>query len=475
MHNKSQAQISRRTMLKGLAAGAALPLTGCSRNPAAPQLQAPFVPGKPLPWINWGKNHSCYPAQRLAPRNEAQLLEGLVNAKGTVRAVGSSHAFSALVPTDDTLLTTDYLSGLISHDAEKQQAQVWGGTRLHNLGPLLESVGLATVNLPDMDYPSLAGAIATSTHGTGKNFGSLSTQVAGLTLATLDGRLLDVSADRHADIFKAACTHLGALGIVTRVNLQCQPAYQLTEVSQVEPLEQMLAELDQRMAQNRNFELFALPYSPLGISVTTNEASAGDVNQGEDDPGALNQLRQVFESVSWLPGVGESIYAWLLEKAFGGNPPVIRSGASYRVLAHARTTRFCEMEYSIPVEAGPACLREVLATIQKRRLPACFPIEYRHVKGDDIMLSMYQGRDSAVLSIHQFGDLDYRPFFAEIEPIFHRYDGRPHWGKIHTLQAPQLAALYPKHWQDFLAIRESLDPSGKLLNTHLQQVLGVIS
>lgn len=465
--------VSRRTLLKGLVASATLPLAGCSRNPVSPPLAAPYVPGKPLPWINWGKNHSCYPAQRLAPRNEQQLLQGLTQAKGTVRAVGSSHAFSALVPTEDTLLTTDYLSGLVSHDPATRQAEVWGGTRLHSLGPLLESVGLATQNLPDMDYPSLAGAIATSTHGTGKHFGSLSTQVAGLTLATVDGQLLDVSAQQHPQIFNAARTHLGALGIVSRVRLQCQSAYRLTEVSQVEPLEQMLFELDQRMSNNRHFEIFALPYSPLGISVATNEAKAGDINQGEEDPGALNQLRQVFESVSWLPGVGESLYAWLLDKAFGGNPPVVRTGPSYRVLAHARTTRFCEMEYSVPVEAGPECLRKVLDTIERRKLPACFPIEYRHVKGDDIMLSMYQGRDSAVLSIHQFGDLDYRPFFAEIEPIFHQYEGRPHWGKIHTLQAPQLAALYPKHWQDFLAIRESLDPKGKLLNTHLKQVLGV--
>ena len=234
--------ISRRTLLKGLAASAAVPMAGCSPNPASPPLAAPYVPGKPLPWINWGKNHSCYPSQRLAPRNEQQLLQGLTQAKGTVRAVGSSHAFSALVPTDDTLLTTDYLSGLISHDPATLQAEVWGGTRLHSLGPLLESVGLATQNLPDMDYPSLAGAIATSTHGTGKHFGSLSTQVAGLTLATVDGQLLDVSTQQHPQIFSAARTHLGALGIVSRVRLQCQSAYRLTEVSQVEPLELLLSE-----------------------------------------------------------------------------------------------------------------------------------------------------------------------------------------------------------------------------------------
>ncbi|GGD79118.1 D-arabinono-1,4-lactone oxidase [Lacimicrobium alkaliphilum] len=466
-------KISRRSLLKGMAASASLALTGCGRIPPAIPLAAPFVPGQPLPWINWAKNHSCYPTTRLIPHNEAQLVEQLNNAKGTIRAVGSSHAFSALVPTKDTLLTTDYLSGLIRHDKLTSQAEVWAGTRLHRLGPELEQVGLATQNLPDMDYPSLAGAIATSTHGTGKQFGSLSTQVTGLTLATVDGRLLNISADKDPELFSAARNHLGALGILTRVRLQCQPAYNLTEVSRVEPLEQMLDELEKRMALNRHFELFALPYSPLGISVTTNEAAPGDVNQGEEDADALNQLRQVFESVAWIPGVGEPLYAWLLEKAFAGNTPVVRTGASYKVLAHSRTTRFREMEYSVPVAAGPACLRKVLKTIKDAKIPACFPIEYRHVKGDDIMLSMYQGRDSAVLSVHQFGDLDYRPFFNMIEPIFHEFDGRPHWGKIHSLDASQLARLYPAHWQDFQAVRESLDPQGRLINPHLHKILGV--
>jgi FAD/FMN-containing dehydrogenase len=99
-----------------------------------------------------------------------------------------------------------------------------------------------------------------------------------------------------------------------------------------------------------------------------------------------------------------------------------------------------------------------------------FPIEYRHVKQDDIWLSMFQGQTGASISVHQFADWDYKTVFAHIEPIFLKYGGRPHWGKIHTLGYKQLSALYPKHWQDFNEMRQQLDPQGKMLNDHLKQV-----
>ena len=76
------------------------------------------------------------------------------------------------------------------------------------------------------------------------------------------------------------------------------------------------------------------------------------------------------------------------------------------------------------------------------------------------------------ISVHQYGDLDYKAVFAEIEPIFWKYGGRPHWGKIHTLGAKQLVQLYPRHWQDFQDVRRELDPQGKLMNAHLRTLFG---
>lgn len=145
---------------------------------------------------------------------------------------------------------------------------------------------------------------------------------------------------------------------------------------------------------------------------------------------------------------------------------------SYKIFTSVRDQRFNEMEYSIPAEAGPACLREILKKVREQKLDSFFPLEYRYVKADDIPLSMFSGRDTCSISVHQSYEMDYHNFFAQIEPIFWKYDGRPHWGKLHTLSARLLEPLYPK-WKDFLAVREALDPTDKFLNAHLRSVFGV--
>jgi len=464
---------SRRHFLGMAAAGtAAALLPGCAPHGTEPQTPVAYEAGKPLPWINWAGTQHCIPKTRLGPASEAELAEALRTARGTVRAVGSSHSFSGLVPTDDTLIATDLLSGLVSHDTATLQAELWAGTRLHDVGPLLASIGQALPNMPDMDYPALGGAIATSVHATGPRYGSLSSHVTGLTLATPGGELIECSATRHPEIFSAARTSLGALGIVTRIRLQNEASFQLTEVNRIERTEDVLAELDERMTRHRHFEFLPLTNSDLCVTVATDPAKADDKDAGQDDPQAINDLRKLFDAVSWMPGA-RAVYDRLLKIALGDAASTVRTGPSHQVFPHVRVVRFREMEYMVPAEAGPACLREILQTIRERNIPVCFPLEYRQVAGDDIWLSMFQGRPSACIAVHQFGDVDYKRYFAEIEPIFWKHAGRPHWGKLHTLDAARLSALYPKHWQDFQEIRRTLDPQGRMLNAHLKTMFGV--
>ena len=110
----------------------------------------------------------------------------------------------------------------------------------------------------------------------------------------------------------------------------------------------------------------------------------------------------------------------------------MRRGPSYRVLAHHRIVRFREMEYTMPAEAGPACLREVLRTIRERDHPGLLAARVPLRARDDAWLSMFHERDGCSISVHQGAELDPRPYFDVVEPIFWKYDGRPHWGKLHT-------------------------------------------
>jgi FAD-linked oxidoreductase len=464
----------RRFLQAGMAGAAASILPGCTPVPGyGPEPPAPvsFVPGQPLPWINWAGNQYCRPALLAAPTTEVDLAEILKNAKGIVRAVGAGHSFSAVVPTDDTMISTDLLAGLISHDPVTLQAEIWAGTRMHDLGPLLAGVGQALPNMPDMDYPAMGGAIANSVHATGTTFGSMSSYVVSLALVTPKGEVIECSATKNRAVFQAARTSIGALGVVSRLRLQNQAPYNLTEVSRIENTEDVLDALAENCAKYRHYEFLPLTNSDLCATVATDLARPGDTSEGEDDPEAVNKLRQVWEAVSWAPG-GRAVYDRVLQLVMGGEGATRKTGPSYQVFPHVRMVRFREMEYTVPAAAGPACVREILRTVRERRIPVCFPLEYRYVKADDIWLSMFEGQDGCCISVHQYGDIDYRAYFAEIEPIFWKYQGRPHWGKIHTLDAKRLAALYPRHWQDFHDVRKSLDPQGRLLNPHLKQIFG---
>ncbi len=469
--------MKRRELLRGslvAGAGAALgAVGGCGPTGTEPQAPVTFEPGGSLPWINWAGNQSCLPNWRLAPVSEDQLVGVMKSARGVVRAVGGSHSFSAVVPTDDTLVATDLLSGMIGHDPERLQATFLAGTRLNAMGPMLDAVGQALPNMPDMDYPALGGSIANSVHATGSTFGSASSYVTALTLATPSGELMECSADRNAEVFQAARTSIGALGIVSRMTLQNQHAFDLTEVNRVENMNDVFDDIQARLRNHRHFECFPMPYSSQCITVATDIAAPADANAGEDDPNAVNTLRNLYEATAWIPRVGHGLYGAILDSVLSGESTTVRTGPSYRVFPHVRIVRFREMEYTVPAAAGPECAREILRTIEARRLPLYFPLEVRYVKADDIWLSMFEGQDGCSISVHQFGDLDYRAPFAEIEPIFWKYGGRPHWGKLHTLDADRLAGIYPRHWQDFQEVRRTLDPQGRMLNPHLKTLFGV--
>jgi FAD/FMN-containing dehydrogenase len=179
---------------------------------------------------------------------------------------------------------------------------------------------------------------------------------------------------------------------------------------------------------------------------------------------AILDLKKWTERLPWLR-------AYLVNSGLKDATGHIESriNRSYRVFGNLRNVRFNEMEYSVPAERGLECLQEILAVIKRQKLEVVFPIEYRYVKADKIWLSQFYERDSCAISCHNFADRDYKRYFAMLEPIFLKYDGRPHWGKIHTMPANQFAAKY-EHWDDFKRLRYELDPNGQFLNRYIKEL-----
>lgn len=423
-----------------------------------------------IPWRNWSGGQACIPAVRVAPEDEAALAEVVRSTKGAIRAVGSGHSFSALVPTDGTLLSLSSMTGMISADAQTLQSEFWGGTRVADMGEPLLKAGLAMLNMADIDYQTIAGAISTSTHGTGPKFGSYSSTVVGLRLVTASGDIIDCDATHHPEIFNVARTSLGALGVITRVRLQNRKAFRLHEKIWVQNTEELLEDMPRLIKENDHFEINPILHSDVALATATNETTDPHTKpqQGGGDGDGVSALMAINTYARNHPKVQAALLDTFVKRMISSD--VVDD--SFRVFAHVRDQRFNEMEYELPADAGPACVREILKTVREQNLNSFFPLEYRYVKGDDIPLSMFNGRDTCAISVHQDYRLDFHNFFSQIEPIFWKYEGRPHWGKLHTLNANQFAKLYP-HWKDFLDIRQSLDPGGKFLNGHLRSVFGV--
>jgi FAD/FMN-containing dehydrogenase len=144
---------------------------------------------------------------------------------------------------------------------------------------------------------------------------------------------------------------------------------------------------------------------------------------------------------------------------------------SHRVFVTNRAVRFHEMEYALPREAVPAALREVRALIQKRGWRLSFPLEVRTAAADDLWLSTGFGRETGYIAVHTYHRVNPRRYFTEVEAIMRAHDGRPHWGKMHDLTADTLRTVYP-HFDDFLAVRDRLDPERRFTNRYLERVLG---
>src|SRR5262245_20079301 len=192
-----------------------------------------FLPAHmPEQWSNWAGSITCRPQRIAMPSTEAELCALVRDAAAEgldVRVAGTGHSFTPLVATDGLLLSLDRWTGIESADVAGGGVTVRAGTKLHDLGEELLALGLAQANLGDVDVQSVAGAVSTGTHGTGRTLGSISTQVTGLRLVSPAGELIDISAERDPELLEAARVALGTLGVLSAVTLRVQPAFRLHE------------------------------------------------------------------------------------------------------------------------------------------------------------------------------------------------------------------------------------------------------
>lgn len=426
-------------------------------------------------WKNWAGNQTAQPLSIRAPKSLDEMCDLVVNARSreeTVKCVGSGHSFTSTAVTKGHLVTLDNWSGIVSIDRSTLRVTVKAGTTLAVLNELLHAEGLALPNLGDIAYQTVAGAISTSTHGTGVSLTGLAGQVRGFTLIDGQGQILHCDLENNADIFDVGRVSIGALGIITHYTLQAVPAFRLHAVERALPLDVVLERIDEFVDNNDHFEFFWLPHTPWALTKRNNRTE----EPLQPLPKVRGWIEKTFmENVAFgaLCHLGKARPSLIprLATALPSSGKREYINDSFRIFASPRIVRFYEMETAIPRSALVPALQEIRAMIDAKGYLLNFPVEVRFTAADDIPMSTASERESAYIAVHVFKGMEFEPFFRDVEAILKRYESRPHWGKLHFHNSEELAQKY-RRFGEFVALRSRLDPDRVFANDYLKQVLG---
>ena len=426
---------------------------------------------------NWGGNQTCHPVRTHEPGDERELAEVLRQAHAcgeTVKVVGAGHSWSDVACTDGHLVRLDRMRDLLRVERDACTVTVQAGMRLKELNELLADHALALTNLGSVSEQSVAGAISTGTHGTGLRFGCLSTQVAELRLMTASGDTLDLDAS-DGDTFEAARLGLGCLGVVTRITLRCEPAFDLEELRFPLPFDDALERMQALVDEYDHVKFWWLPHTDNVLVFAQRRVA----------PHPRSRLTRIARAPrAWFDtAINQGVFSRLL--CVGARAPSLvpvlnrtverayfvrghRVDRSDRVFNLAMPPVHREAEYGIPRDVAPLALRRLRELIDSLRIKVGFVVELRFVARDSILLSPAFKRDSCQLGAY-IGDHPHQPiYFDAFQTLCRQLGGRPHWGKEFRADAAELALMFPAHAR-FNAVRRKLDPDGLFENRFVRR------
>ena len=426
-------------------------------------------------WSNWAGNQQTGTVLLSKPQTESELQQVVQSAQASgrrVKAVGSGHSFTAIAVSEEVLVDLSNYDEIIAIDKINQTVTVQSGIQLSKLNQALYENSLAMQNLGDIAYQTIAGAISTSTHGTGAKFTGIANQVVALRIVLADSSIVECSANVNAQLFSCARVGLGALGLISTVTLKVVPAFNLAVIEEPMRVDDVLQNLDQHIDSNDHFEFFWVPHTGWALTKRNNRNNLPIEPMSKMSHWYSKTLMEnyAFGAVCMLGKARPSLIP-KLAKALPSSGRNEYSDASHKVFASKRIIKFYEMEYAIPREACAEALNRVRRMVTDSGFFLNFPVEVRFTAPDEIPLSTASNRESAYIAVHIYKGMNYVPYFKEVESIMNSYQGRPHWGKLHFQSAATLASRYPQ-WDVFQAVRNQVDPQRMFSNQYLETVLG---
>jgi FAD/FMN-containing dehydrogenase len=406
---------------------------------------------------NWARTVVSRPSAWVSPASEDELAE-TIRAARRIKVVGAGHSWSAIAAPDDVGIRLDKLAGVPS--ITRERVIVRAGTRLGELNAALADHGLALPIVGSIDAQTVAGLVATGTHGSSLVHGNLATFVRRMT--ALDGR------GERVEIDPGAYVHLGALGVITDVELAVVPAFQLAETVEVVPVRDVYGQLDAIARSAEYVKVWWMPHA--------RDAHVFRYERTTEPPSPAAQRARwidarlhtyVFPSVLRLarfprlvPPIGRAIARTFAKPR--------RVGPSTLMLSTPMPARHRETEAALPIALASEALERAVRIVG--RMPVNFITELRFVRGDQMWLSPAHGGDTAQLGAYCYGsctDEYFAAFWREMRAL----GARPHWGKELDHTADDVRALWPE-LPRFLALRDKLDPERRFGSPFLTKILG---
>ena len=401
---------------------------------------------------NWARYFE-YSATTLHSPTSIDELRQIVATAPTIRALGSRHSFNDLADSAE-LVTLDGLAPDIRIDEETETVSLSAGVRYGDLAAELELHGWALRNMASLPHISVAGAIATSTHGSGDRNGTLARAVSGLELVTATGDLRTITPADEA--FDGAVVSLGALGIVARVTLDIEPSYQVRQQVYSGPRWEHLLD---------NYD--AITARAYSVSIFTDWSDDSKTTvwlKGRLDERALPQdlyrAKPLTEDVNLAEGTENNTTRQ------GGVPgPWNERLPHFRMGFTPSNGDELQTEYLVPRHHAVAALRAI-RSLGDRITPHLHITELRTMAADSLWLSgAYQTDATAIHFTWKNEPSAVLPLLPVIEAALEPFDARPHWGKLF---ASVNRELYPR-LDDFVALAHEFDPTGKFRNPFLDR------
>jgi L-gulonolactone oxidase len=424
-------------------------------------------------WTNWSGGQRGHPVATVRPLDEPGVRAAVrraVERGQRLRPRGSGYSFSPLAVTDEVALDLSALTGVVACDGDR--VRVRAGTTLADLHADLDERGLSLASFGDVDAITVAGAVATGTHGSSAAIGSLSAQVTGLRLVDGTGAAVEVTAAE----LDAARTALGAFGVLTEVELRVRPRSVLRVVQDRLPLDEALT--DGFLGAHAWAEFWVFPYA--GDALTRYADEVADPEPPSRAGSVLHLERRLVRTAAAGGGValGRAVPKLVprLNRAanrLARSAPVAGevTDVAHRALLAPPVVRWEESEWALPRAALADGVRALLAAIADAELDVPFPLEVRVGPAETGWLHPAYGRDTGWVAVHTAAGTDPEPLSRLAADVLGAHDGRPHWAKHHPWSAAEVAAAYPR-LDDFRAVRDRHDPSRVFASPYLDGLLG---